>query len=52
MQTVEVNSCQNVRHLGYGDIKLGKQLDFAPSNARINVKLARDRYKILLQYLQ
>ena len=48
MQTVEVNSCQNVRDLGGGDIKFGKQFDFAPRSAHIDVKLTRDRYEILL----
>jgi hypothetical protein len=43
VQTVEVKRCQNIRYVGYGDIKFGKQLDFSPSDARINVKHARDR---------
>ena len=49
---MEIDSGQNIRDVGSGDIQLGQQFDFAASNTRVNVQFSSNDDEILLQYLQ
>jgi hypothetical protein len=51
MKPVEINGRKDVGNLGFDDIGLGKQLDFAASDARVHLQLTRSGDEILLQHL-
>jgi hypothetical protein len=41
MKPVEINGRKDVGNLGFDDIGLGKQFDFAASHTRVHLQLSR-----------